>query len=491
MEKYRIEHDSLGEKEIPCDALYGIHTVRALENFPGKEVFHFEWFKAVGRVKMAVYQSVERFQEALEEKNSHLVLPFPLPAKSTLKALLQAATEIAEGQWYSSCLVPALTGGAGTSQHMNINEIITNRALQIMRHAPGNYSIADPLADANIFQSTNDVMLTALHVAAMFRLKKLEQAVNTLRVETEQKESRYRYVLRLAYTQMQEAVPSSWGKLFSNYSEAFSRDWWRVSKTFERIKVVNIGGGATGTSLSVPRFYLMEVARTLQRVTGLPVTRSENLTDATANHDVLVEVHAILKSLAVNLEKLASDLRLLSSGLARQQVLTLPALQMGSSIMPGKINPVVPEYIISGAHKIYANDNLIATLAGQGCLDLNAYLPAMGHALLESLDILINLCTVSADKLIHGLVVDQENSEAQVYFSPSITSALNPIIGYHKAAELAHFMQKNAVTVFAANEKLNILDPVRLQEIMQPEKLLQAGFVINDITLKSEQDDKR
>lgn len=481
MNTKRIEKDSLGEKELPEDALYGIHSLRAKENFPAREKFHLEWYKSVGVVKLAAYQTISRFKEAVAEKYNIDEIPFYLPSAEVLESLTFSATKISEGEFFDQFIVPAISGGAGTSQHMNVNEIITNCALKKLGYNSGEYVHIDPLEDANIFQSTNDVLPTALHVAVIKQLKVLEEAVNGLRHKVEIKERENRNVLRLAYTQMQEAVPSSWGKLFSSYSDALSRDWWRISKAFERIKVVNLGGSAVGTSIGVPRYYLMEVVSTLQKLTGLPVTRGENLVDATANHDSLVEVHAILKAMAVNLEKMVSDLRLLASGVSVTKTLKIPAVQMGSTIMPGKVNPVIPEFVISGAHKVYSNDRIIAEMAAQGCLELNAYLPIIGHSILDSLDILINACNIISDKLFDGLEVDVEASERQVFFSPAVTTALNPVIGYHKSALLAQKMNESALDVFQANMEVNVIDQDRLVDLMKPERLLQAGFVMNDV----------
>jgi aspartate ammonia-lyase len=481
MNAMRTEKDALGEKQIPSDAMYGIHSIRAQENFPGRDPFHFEWFKATGIVKLAAYQTIENYISALEENFDLKTIPFRLPKKIVLEKLQSAASELSEGEYYDQFIVPATTGGAGTSQHMNINEIITNVALKKSGYMPGDYAHIDPLEDANLFQSTNDVMPTALHVAVMQRLKVLEESINTLRGEVEKKEKKYRNVLRLAYTQMQEAVPASWGTLFSTYSDALSRDWWRVSKAFERIKVVSLGGSATGSSIGVPRYYLMEVVPRLQKLTGLPVTRGENLADATANHDSLVEVHAILKALAVNLEKMVSDLRLLASGVAGRKILKIPAVQVGSSIMPGKINPVIPEFVISAMHRVYSNDIEITKLAANGCLELNAYLPSIGNSMLVSLDLLINACKVTGEKLFSDLEVDTQLSEAEVFSSPSVTTALNPVIGYHKASVLAKKMSQDKIDIFEANKALRVISDEKLSLLMKPEKLLQAGFVMRDI----------
>jgi len=477
----RIEKDFLGEVEIPAEALYGIHSLRAKSNFPDVNAFHHEWYTEVGTVKLACYLTCKRFKKELLAKYPTAEIPFQLMGDETIDALIFAAGEVSRGTFFDQFIVPATQGGAGTSINMNVNEIIANAALKNSGKNPGDYDFIDPVEHANVYQSTNDVIPTALRIALMKLLELLEKDVNRLRAQLETLESKYRNTLRLAYTQMQEAVPSSWGRLFSGYSEALSRDWWRISKCFERLKMVNLGGGAAGTGLAVPRFFIMEAVRELQKLTGLPLTRSENMTDTTANQDALVEVHAILKSLAVNLEKMVSDIRLLASGISKNSELTIPARQAGSSIMPGKVNPVIPEFVISAAHRIYANDQMITALSGQGMLDLNAYLPAIGHAMIESIKLLRCSCKTAAENLLNGLSIDEKKSLQHVYRSPSVSTALNPYIGYHKATELARRMKKTDKDVFEANAELNLIPDEKLRNIMKPDQLLKLGFSVKDL----------
>jgi len=478
---YRTENDSLGSMQVQANVLYGIHSLRALENFPDTTPFHKEWFQAMGSVKMACYQAYRSFRNAVEERNSISGLSLTLLSNDVVDALEYAASEIAAGNHFSSFIVPAVSGGAGTSINMNVNEIITNVALIRLGFTPGDYKHIDPIEAANIYQSTNDVVPTALKVALMQLFGNLESSINALRQKIEITEGEYRNELRVAYTQMQEAVPSSYGMLFSTYSEALSRDWWRVSKCFERIKTVNLGGSAIGTGMAVPKFFIMEVVPALQKLTGLPVTRSENLSDATNNLDSLVEVHAILKAHAVNLEKMVSDIRLLASDVAGIHSITIPQRQVGSSIMPGKVNPVIPEFVISAAHKIYSNDMLISSLSAQGCLDLNAYLPVIGHALIESIKLLIAADSTVSDNLIAGLRISSGSGAEQLFKSPAITTALSPIIGYQKAALLSKEMKLSGCDVFQANENLNFIDSEKLKNILKPENLLKTGFTLNDL----------
>ncbi|HTX87996.1 MAG TPA: lyase family protein, partial [Bacteroidales bacterium] len=432
MKHFRTDRDFLGELPVPEDALYGIHALRARTNFPDETLFPAEWYRAIGLVKQACYMTYAAFKKACLEKYPAEKLPFTLMDDQVMEALQAAAAEVAAGRHIEHFIVPAISGGAGTSLNMNVNEIIANVALLKLGHKPGEYRYVDPVEQANVYQSTNDVIPTSLRVTVMFLLNELEPAINLLRQQMEKLEKDNRNELRIGFTEMQEAVPTSFGKMFSAYNEAFSRDWWRVSKCFERIKLANLGGSAVGTGLAVPRFFIMEAIGNLQRLTHLPITRSENLADATSNLDAFVEVHATLKSFAVNLEKMVSDLRLLSSDLRQPaSELSIPPRQAGSSIMPGKVNPVIPEFVVSAAHRIYANDMLIASLSGQGMLELNAYLPVIGCALIESLKLLIACAKTVKENLLEGLQVNVTAGFERLMKSPAVTTALVPYIGYH------------------------------------------------------------
>jgi len=477
---YRIEKDSLGEKKIPGDALYGIHSERARENFPGNSLFPVEWYKSVGITKLACYNTYRKFRVASEDKLGKN-LPFKIIPDDILNALIAASKEVSDGLHFNHFIIPGIQGGAGTSINMNVNEIITNSALIKCRHKYGEYTYIDPLEHANIYQSTNDVIPTALTVAVMRLLQSLEEKINSLRQKVEEFEKNTRENLRQGYTQMQTAVPTSFGLLFSTYNEALSRDWWRVSKCSERIKQVNLGGGAIGTGLSLPRFFIMEVVPELRDLTGLPLAHSENLSDATSNMDKWVEIHATLKAHAVNLEKMTSDLRLLASDIAGDKIISLPDRQVGSSIMPGKINPVIPEFVISSSHKIYANDVLISSLSGQGTLELNAYLPTIGCAVIESLNLLIACNSSLLNNLFAGLIINETTGYKVVINNPSVTTALSPYIGYHKAAELSSLMKEKNISIFEANSILKLIDESKLKSVLEPGNLLKLGFSLDDL----------
>jgi aspartate ammonia-lyase len=490
----RTEQDSIGEVQIPSNCLYGVQSYRARINFPFNSPFHPEWYRALGAVKLACYLTYQKYREALLKKCGDRALLFATIDESTIKVLISAAEEVMQGEHYDQFIVPGLCGGAGTSINMNINEIITNRALQKTENKPGDYGLIDPIHHANVFQSTNDVVPTSLRIAVMDLLDVLEKKIHTLRSSFEALEKKYLGSARIAYTQMQEAVPTTFGRLFSTYNEALSRDWWRVSKSFERIKVVNLGGGAIGTGITVPRYFIFEAVQTLREITGKPVTRSENLTDTTSNLDPLTEVHAILKAHAVNLEKISSDLRILSCDLSVDSGFILPAKQLGSTIMPGKVNPVIPEFVIGCCHRVYANDALTTTLSAQGCLELNPCLPFIGHTLLESLKLLI-ACDEALDKnLIRGILIDEAKAGERLLKSPSITTALVPYIGYHKATEISLLMKQEDITIYEANGRTNSISGRLLEYILQPSNLLRLGFVPSQIIdemhiLKHENDD--
>ena len=244
---------------------------------------------------------------------------------------------------------------------------------------------------------------------------------------------------------------------------------------------MNLGGGATGTGNAVPRFFIMEVVPELRNLTGLPLTHSENLSDATANQDKWVEIHAILKAHAVNLEKMAGDIRLLSSDISSGKYLSIPAKQAGSSIMPGKINPVIPEFVISASHKIYSNDVLISSLCGQGTLELNAYLPLIGYAVVESLKLLISVNSTILENLVSGLVINESTGLDRLLRSPSVTTALVPFAGYNRASALAKLMMEKGIDILEANSILKIIDEKKLSALLEPGNLLKLGFSLTDL----------
>jgi aspartate ammonia-lyase len=475
----RIEKDFIGELEIPEEALYGIHSKRAQLNFPNHITFQKEWYQAVGQVKQACYLTYQQFK-SLAHKEFGNSVPLNFFDDQIINALIESSKEVANAKYFNHFIIPAVQGGAGTSINLNVNEIIANRALQLIEKQAGDYKVIDPIEHANVYQSTNDVIPTALRIVLMKLLQKLEESINKSRKLCEQLEGKYRDVPRPGYTQLQEAVPTTYGRMFAAYNDALSRDWWRVSKAWERIKVVNLGGGAIGSGLSVPRFFIMEVVQKLKDITKLPLSRAENPADVTSNLDSFVEVSAILKSHAVNLEKMVNDLRLLAADISKS-ALNIPQKQTGSSIMPGKVNPVIPEFVISSSHQIYANDQLITALSAQGNLELNAYLPQIGHALIDNLKLLINANSSLYHHLLSGLDVDENKAQEDFYKSPALTTALSPLVGYHKAADMAKLMKKEEFSIFEANEKLKLVSEEKLKDLMKLDHLTSMGFSLKDL----------
>ena len=413
----RIEKDLLGELSVPQDAYWGIHTQRALHNF-----------HVSGRpVNPSLIRALALVKKACCLANAET--GFLAPEKS--EVIQQACEEIAEGLLSDQLPVDALQGGAGTSTNMNLNEVIANRAIELLGGRKGDYRMIHPLEDVNLHQSTNDVYPTALKVAAIFRLRDLSSAVAGLQGVFQQKEKEFASIVKLGRTEWQEAVPITLGAEFSAFAEAFSRDRWRTFKCEERLRVVNLGGTAVGTGLAAPRDYIFSVIEKLREVTGLGLSRGGNVMGETANADAFVEVSAILKAHAVNLIKIAGDLRVMNL----LGEIRLPQLQAGSSIMPGKVNPVLAEAAMQAGMKVTGNDAVVADAASRGTFQINEFLPLLADALLESLDLLIRMDGQLSDH-VKGITADVAKCTEHFNSSAMIITALLPVIGYDRATEL-------------------------------------------------------
>ncbi len=417
MKEYRIEHDVLGEKKIPSGSYWGIHTQRAVENFAlsGKRV-NPRFIKAIAWVKKACC--------AANEELGYL-------DRGKAGAIVDACDEIIEGRLDGQFPVDALQGGAGTSTNMNVNEVIANRAIELLGGAKGDYGRVHPIDDVNLHQSTNDVYPTALKIAALYALRELSPAIAQVQGAFQRKEKEFADVVTIARTEMQPAVPITLGAEFCAYAEAFSRDRWRVFKCEERIRVVNIGGTAVGTGLTAPRPYIFMVIEKLREITGLGLARSENMVDATTNMDALVEVSGILKAHAVNLIKVSNDLRLLNL----LGEITLPPSAAGSSIMAGKVNPVICEAVVQAGMAVIANDGLVTQSACRGTLQINEFLPLLACALLESLDMLLRINTQYASH-VEKIIAHPEVCRGYLETNPVIVTAFLPHIGYECAEAL-------------------------------------------------------
>lgn len=422
----RRERDALGSRLLPADCLYGIHTLRALENFAlaGRPVRR-PLVHAYGLVKLAAVRTIRALDGWHET-----------PERAD--AIERACQELAAGLLDDHVPVDALQGGAGTSLNMNVNEVIANRALQLIGAAPGDYALISPIDDVNRWQSTNDTFPTALRLAAIREIGRLEHALVRLQESFQAQEKRLEPVVKVGRTQLQDAVLITLGREMGAYAEALSRDRWRVAKCVERLRSVNLGGTAIGTGLGAPRAYLFRVVDTLREVSGVGLARADNLVEATQNADAFVEVSGILKAGAVNLLKICGDLRLLSSGPdAGFGEIRLPPQQAGSSIMPGKVNPVIPEAVTQAALQVCANDQAITSAAAMGSLELNPFLPLIADSLLGSIELLANACDTLARLCVDGLDADEERCRQSVLAATASATALLPLVGYAAAGELA------------------------------------------------------
>lgn len=415
--EYRIEKDLLGELKVPAGAYWGIHTQRALENF-----------SLSGRkVNPALIRAMAEVKKACCLANAELgYIP-----REKVDAITGACDEISAGGLADQFPLDALQGGAGTSTNMNLNEVIANRAIEALGGAKGGYSLIDPLAVVNLHQSTNDVYPTAVKVSAIRGVRGLSQAVAGLQGAFQKKEKEFAGIVKVARTELREAVPMTMGQEFSAFAEAFGRDRWRVFKCEERLRQVNLGGTAVGTGLTAPRGYIFLATDKLRELTGFGLARGENLVDQTANSDPFVEVSGILKAHAVNLVKAANDLRLLNAF----GEIGVPALQAGSSIMPGKVNPVMLEAVIQAGLACIANDALVTEAAARASLQINEFLPLLADALLGSIDILSRADGAFA-RHVDGITADERRCREYFDRSPAIITALVPAIGYQKAQEL-------------------------------------------------------
>lgn len=459
MKKFRIEHDSIGEKKVPIDAYYGIQSLRAYENFriSGKKV-HPEFIKAIVEVKKAA---------AIANGNAGAI------DKKIANAMLQACDEILSGKLVKNFIVDAIQGGAGTSLNMNANEVIANRAIEILGGTKGDYTIVHPNDHANCGQSTNDVFPSAGKIATIRMLRRVAQKLEKLRDALLKKSRKFKDVIKMGRTEMQDAVPISFGQAFKAYAAAISRDIVRFEKAAEELSVLNMGGTAIGTKITASSRYVKNILPTLCETTGIRLTQADDLIDATQNLDGFVYVSGIVKACATSLSKIANDLRLMSSGpRAGFAEINLPAKQNGSSIMPGKINPVIPEVVNQIAFNVIGNDATITLAAEAGQLELNAFEPIIFYCLFESLETLANGVDVFRTECIEGITVNEENCKDEVEKSIGIVTALCPHIGYTKASELAKRALNERRNVRDILIEENVVSKERLDKILDPKKMI-------------------
>ena len=426
MSAMRLEHDLLGNLEIPKDAYWGIHTARAVENFPisGVPIGHYR----------SLIRALAHVKEAAADANFQLG---ELP-KELHDAIVKACEDVAAGGLDAEFVVDAIQGGAGTSTNMNANEVIANRALEHLGKAKGDYETLHPLNHVNMSQSTNDVYPTALKVALIIELRELLTAMAHLREAYRAKAEEFAHVIKMGRTQLQDAVPMTLGQEFATFARMTAEDEQRVRDVIPLLCEINLGGTAIGTQLNAPRGYATAACNRLSTLAGIPFVVAEDMVEATQDAGVFVMVSGVLKRVAVKLSKTANDLRLLSSGpRAGFGEINLPPRQAGSSIMPGKVNPVIPEVVNQIAFAVIGNDMTVTMAAEAGQLQLNAFEPIMCRALMMSITQLRQGIYTLADRCISGITANADKLRSDVEHSIGLVTALSPTIGYENATAVA------------------------------------------------------
>ncbi|MDE2183742.1 MAG: aspartate ammonia-lyase [Alphaproteobacteria bacterium] len=453
----RSEHDALGTLDLPAGCLWGIHTQRALGNFPSTG----------RRVPAALIRAIASVKHAAAVTNGEL----GFLDKDVAEAIAAACEAVSDGGVdVAHFPLDALQGGAGTSTNMNVNEVVANLALKALGRPLGHYESVHPLHHVNLHQSTNDVYPTALRIAAIAGVRSLSDAMARLQGAFQEKETAFQAIPKLGRTEMQAAVPMTLGQEFSAFAEAIARDRWRTFKCEERLRLVNLGGTAIGTGLTAPRAYIFRVIEVLRALTGMGLARNENVIDGTANVDAFVEVSGILKASAANLSKIAADLRLLHF----LGEIALPGLQAGSSIMPGKINPVMPEALMQIGMAVRANDAIVTECAAHGTLQINEFMPLLAWALLDS----IAMLEVAAESFcghVRRIAADAKRCAGYLSESATVITAFLPQIGYERALSLVAEFNDSRKTDLRAflTERLGE-DLVR--RVLSPANLVCLGY---------------
>lgn len=459
----RIEKDSLGSLSVPADAYYGIQTKRAVENFPITGVsVHASLIQALAHVKLAAVKANAELRR--------------LPQRIA-NAIAQAAQEVADGQWADQFIVDAIQGGAGTSINMNMNEVLANRALELMGYDKGDYFHCSPNNHVNMSQSTNDAIPTALRIAAYRSAEKLLATLRETQRSFGQKASEFDDVLKMGRTHLQDAVPIRMGQEFGAYASVLGRDIARIERAKEGLLAVNMGATAVGTGLNATPEYIRLVVANLAEELGIPVRTADDLVDATQNTDAYTELSAALKVLAVNLSKICNDIRLMASGpRVGLGELVLPPRQPGSSIMPGKVNPVMAEVVNQVAFQVIGNDHTICLACEAGQFELNVMGPVIAFNLLQSLDILAHALDVFDRFALQGMTANRERCEQYVEHSFGIVTALNPHLGYDVAAQLVKEALATGMSVKALILEKGLLTKEEMDEILDPVQMTTPGI---------------
>ncbi len=460
----RTEVDFLGSMEVPADAYWGVQTARAIENFPitGQKISNMpNLIRALAHIKKAA-ASVNGELGAISSAHA--------------RAIVQACDEIVAGQLHDQFVVDVIQGGAGTSTNMNANEVIANRGLELMGFARGRYDMLHPNDHVNASQSTNDVYPTALRLAAWTGIGRLLQALAGLREAFDQKAKAFENILKIGRTQLQDAVPMTLGQEMLAYAVMLGEDEQRLSEARALMLEVNLGATAIGTGINAPAGYAKNVVDRLAQYSGVPVVASPNLVEATQDTGAFVQLSGVLKRIACKLSKIANDLRLLSSGpQAGLGDIFLPARQAGSSIMPGKVNPVIPEVVNQVAYEVIGNDLMITMASESGQLQLNAFEPVMGWALTNSIEHLTNACNTFQHHCVRGIEANTVLLARRVAESVTLVTALNPIIGYEKAARIAKTVLQEGGTIAEVADRLGILKKEDVEALLVADTLTRPA----------------
>jgi aspartate ammonia-lyase len=469
--KVRIEKDFLGTKEVLADAYYGIQTLRAVENFPitGYRI-HSELIKAMAMVKKAAAlgnMETGRLYGGLGE------------------VIVKAADEIIQGQWHEQFIVDPIQGGAGTSINMNTNEVIANRALELLGEKKGDYFTLSPNSHVNMAQSTNDAFPTAMHISVLSLLDKLLDTMHIMRDVFSQKAREFDAVIKMGRTHLQDAVPIRLGQEFEAYTRVIERDIDRIKHTRGHLFEVNMGATAVGTGLNANPKYIKNVVRHLAEISGYPLTNADHLVDATQNTDAYTTVSAALKVCMMNMSKIANDLRLMASGpRVGFNEIFLPSRQPGSSIMPGKVNPVMPEVINQVAFQVIGNDHTICLASEAGQLELNVMEPVLIFNLIQSISIMNNGFKVFTDHCLVGIEANKEKLEKDVERSVGIITAVNPHLGYEAVSRIAREAILTGKSVRELCLAYDVLTEEELDLILNPYEMTNPGIAGEELLNK-------
>ena len=468
---YRVEKDSIGVKDIPEEVYYGVQTLRAAENFHITGLnMHPEIINSLAYIKKA--SAITNCEVGILEKKK-------------AQAIVQACDEIIEGKFHDDFIVDPIQGGAGTSLNMNANEVIANRAIEILGGKKGDYTIVNPNDDVNCGQSTNDVIPTAGKMTSLHLLQNLKKQLLRLYDALNEKAKEFDHVIKMGRTQMQDAVPIRLGQEFKAYSVAIMRDIHRMDKAMDEMRILNMGGTAIGTGINADENYLRRIVPNLSEISGMEFIQAFDLIDATQNLDSFVAVSGAVKACAVTLSKMSNDLRLMSSGpRAGFGEINLPAKQNGSSIMPGKVNPVIPEVVNQVAFNIIGNDMTITMAAEAGQLELNAFEPIIFYCMFQSIDTLGYAVETLVDNCIVGITANEERCRQLVENSVGIITAICPHVGYEKTADIAKKAINSNESVRSLILKENIMDEEELSRILDPIHMTEPGISGKDVLMK-------